>query len=179
MPGLTGTGIIPEKVVNYMLYVDGNRSITAFVDADLPDIQFMSETISGAGISGEIESITVGHLQTMTLGLNFRTLVDKNYSLLGQKEYSLELKAGLQSLDQKNGTINKGSYRIMVRGFPKGFTQGKLSVGKPTDSKQEFAVNYLKVEYDGKEVFEADKFNMIFKVDGVDYLTDIRSAMGL
>ena len=38
MSGLTGPGIIPEKVINYMLYVDGNRSLTALVDADLPDI---------------------------------------------------------------------------------------------------------------------------------------------
>ena len=57
---LTGPGIIPEKVVNYMLYVDGSKSETALVDADLPDIQFMSETISGAGIAGEIDSTTLG-----------------------------------------------------------------------------------------------------------------------
>ncbi|MFR4520847.1 MAG: phage major tail tube protein, partial [Fusobacterium sp.] len=59
------------------------------------------------------------------------------------------------------------------------FTQGKLSVGKPTDSKQEFSVNYMKVEYDGEEVFEVDKTNMIFKVKGTDYLTETRAAMGM
>lgn len=176
---LTGPGIIPEKVINYMLYVDGSRSATAFVDADLPEIQFMSETISGAGIAGEIESITTGHTQTMTMGINFRTFIDENYILLEQKAYSLELKASLQSSDKTNKTINKGNYRIMVVGYPKGFSQGKMSVGKPTDSKQEFTVDYLKVEYEGKEVLEIDKSNMIFKVNGTDYLTEVRAAMGL
>lgn len=176
---LTGPGIIPEKVVNYLLYVDGSKSETALVDADLPDIQFMSETISGAGIAGEIESTTTGHLQAMTLGLNFRTLVDKNYNMLEQRAYALELKAGLQSSNQSNGKLINGKYRIMIKGYPKGFTQGKLSVGKPTDSKQEFSVNYMKVEYDGEEVFEVDKTNMIFKVKGTDYLTETRAAMGM
>ena len=179
MAGLTGPGIIPEKVVNYMMYVDGNRSLTALVDADLPDIQFMSETISGAGIAGEIESTTLGHIQAMTLGINFRTLIDENYNMLEQRAYAIELKAGLQSSDQTNGQLKTGKYRIMVKGFPKGFNQGKLSVGKPTDSKQEFSVNYMKVEYDGKEVLEIDKTNMIFKVNGKDYLAEIRSAMGI
>lgn len=176
---LTGPGIIPEKVVNYLLYVDGSKSETALVDADLPDIQFMSETISGAGIAGEIESTTTGHLQAMTLGLNFRTLVDKNYNMLEQRAYALELKAGLQSSNQSNGKLVNGKYRIMIKGYPKGFTQGKLSVGKPTDSKQEFSVNYMKVEYNGEEVFEVDKTNMIFKVKGTDYLTETRAAMGM
>ena len=176
---LTGPGIIPEKVINYMLYVDGGKSETALVDADLPDIQFMSETISGAGIAGEIDSTTIGHIQAMTMGLNFRTLVDKNYTMLEQRAYSLELKAGLQSSDQSNGKLVTGKYRIMIKGYPKGFSQGKMAVGKPTDSKQEFSVNYMKIEYDGKEVFEVDKTNMIFKVNGVDYLTETRAAMGI
>ena len=176
---LTGPGIIPEKVVNYMLYSDGSKSLTALVDVDLPDIQFMSETISGAGIAGEIDSTTLGHLQAMTMGLNFRTLIDENYNMLEQRAYSLELKAGLQSSDQSNAKLAIGKYRIMIKGYPKGFTQGKLSVGKPTDSKQEFSVNYMKVEYDGEEVFEVDKTNMIFKVKGTDYLTETRAAMGM
>ena len=113
------------------------------------------------------------------MGLNFRTLIDENYNMLEQRAYSLELKAGLQSSDQSNGKLAIGKYRIMVKGYPKGFTQGKMSVGKPTDSKQEFSVNYMKVEYDGKEVLEIDKTNMIFKVNGTDYLTEIRAAMGM
>ena len=179
MSGLTGPGIIPEKVVNYMLYADGSISLTALVDVDLPDIQFMSETISGAGIAGEIDSTTLGHIQAMTMGLNFRTLIDQNYNMLEQRAYSLEIKAGLQSSDQNQGKLVTGKYRIMVKGYPKGFNQGKMAVGKPTDSKQEFSVNYLKVEYDGEEVLEIDKTNMIFKVKGTDYLTDIRAAMGI
>lgn len=40
--------LIPEKLSNYMLYTDGSRTQTALVDVDLPELQFMTETISGA-----------------------------------------------------------------------------------------------------------------------------------
>lgn len=179
MANSTGAGIIPEKVINYKLYVDGSNSEVALVDVEMPDIQFMSETISGAGIAGEIDSITMGHLQAMTMGINVRSLVDENFKLLEQKAYSLELKAAMQSADQSNGKLNTGRLRIMVNGYPKGLNLGTMGVGKATDSKQDFTVNYLKIESEGTEVLEIDKTNMIFKVNGTDYLTEVRSAMGL
>ena len=66
-------GVIPEKIINYKCYIDGEMSPTALVDAELPDIQFMSETISGAGIAGEIDSPTLGHFQNMEIGGKIQT----------------------------------------------------------------------------------------------------------
>lgn len=170
---------IPEKLINYMLYVDGNRNQTALVDVDLPDIQFMSENISGAGILGEIESITPGHTSALTLGLNIRALTSEDFKILEPKYYNLEIKAGIQSSDQTSGKIETGKLSILARGIPKGVSLGKVSVGKGTDSKREFTVTYLKIEYDGKEVLELDKINMIFKMNGKDYLADLRAALGI
>lgn len=170
---------IPEKLVNYRLFVDGQMNESALVDVDLPDIQFMSETISGAGILGEIESVTVGHTSALTLGLNIRTLKDEDFKILQPREYSLEIKAGVQSSSRTNGEIKIGKYHIMVKGFPKGISLGKASVGKAMDSKKEFTVNYIKIELDGEEVLELDKKNMIFKMNGTDFLTDLRAAIGM
>ncbi len=170
---------IPEKMANYMLYVDGNRNQTALVDVDLPDIQFMTETISGAGIMGEMESITPGHTSALTLGLNIRALIGDDFKVLEPRAYNLEIKAGIQSYDESEGKITTGKLSVMARGIPKGITLGKASVGKATDSKREFTVNYLKVEYDDTEVLELDKTNMIFKLNGTDYSADLRAAMGM
>lgn len=175
----TGAGIIPEKAINYKMYVDGATSESAIVDVELPDIQFMTETISGAGIAGEIDSITLGHIQAMTIGINIRTLVQEDLKLLEQRAYSIEFKAATQSADQSGGKFNVGRLRIMVKGYPKGLTLGNLGVGKATDSKKDFTVNYIKVEYDGKEILEIDKTNMIFKVNGTDYLAEVRAALGM
>ena len=163
--------LIPEKLSNYMLYTDGSRTQTALVDVDLPELQFMAETISGAGIAGEIESITAGHTSPLTLG--------EDFTLLQPRAYNLEIKAGIQSLDKTAGKIEQGRLSVFARGIPKTMSLGKVSVGKAMDSKKEFAVDYLKIEYDGKEVLEIDKLNMICKINGVDYLADIKAAMGM
>lgn len=176
---MTGIGVIPEKTINYRLFIDGSASPTALVDVDLPEIKMMSETISGAGITGEIESPTLGHTSSLILGLNIRSLMGEDFLALAQKSYTLELKAGMQSTDHINGVIQTGKLSIVAKGTPTGLTLGKLSVGKPTDSKAEFSLTYLKITYDGKEILEIDKLAMIHKVNGTDYLADLRDALGI
>ncbi|WP_187105694.1 phage major tail tube protein, partial [Fusobacterium necrophorum] len=88
-------------------------------DVDLPDIQYMSETISGAGIAGEIDSPTLGHFSALEIGLNLRTLIKKDFSLFSQKVYALEFRAATQSTDMVNGTINKGRLKVSARVVPK------------------------------------------------------------
>ncbi|MBR8701160.1 hypothetical protein IX317_001842 [Fusobacterium sp. DD29] len=172
-------GKIPEKLANYRVFVDGKMSEAAIVDVDLPEIKFMSENITGAGILGEIESVTTGHTSALTLTLNIRTLKDEDFTVLEPRAYNLELKAGIQSYNRTAGKIETGKYNVLVKGFPKGVTLGKAAVGKPTDSKREFTVNYIKIELDGKEVLEIDKFNMICKINGTDFLADLRAAIGM
>lgn len=176
---MAGIGVIPEKTINYKLYIDGSAAQAALVDADLPEIKMMSDTISGAGIAGEIESPTLGHTSSLILGLNIRSLMGEDFLALAQKSYTLELKAGMQSTDQVNGVVKTGKLSVVAKGTPTGLTLGKLSVGKPTDSKAEFSLTYLKITYDGKEVLEIDKIAMIHKVNGTDYLADLRDAMGM
>lgn len=172
-------GIIPEKIINYKCYVDGQSSPTALVDVELPDIQFMSETINGAGLAGEIDSPTLGHFQALEIGLNFRTLIDKNFQMFSQKQYALEFRAAAQSTDMNSGKIEVGKLKVSTRVVPKSLALGKLEVGKPSGSSQKFACHYLKVEVDNKVVLEIDKINMIFNVNGEDLLTTVRDALGI
>ncbi|WP_462355089.1 phage major tail tube protein, partial [Fusobacterium ulcerans] len=109
-------GIIPEKLINYNLFVDGSRSESAIVDVDLPDIQFMSENITGAGIAGEIESPTLGHTSPLNMTLNIRTLIDEDFKYLEPRAYSLEIKAGMQSYNQSEGKIQVKKLSVMVKG---------------------------------------------------------------
>ena len=39
-------------------------------------------------------------------------------------------------------------------------------------------MRYWKTWLNGKEVREVDPMNMIYKVNGVDYLADVRKALG-
>ena len=172
-------GVIPEKIINYKCYIDGKSSATGMVDVELPDIQYMSETLNGAGIGGEIDSPTLGHFQAMEIGLNFRTLIDENFINFSQRQYALEFRAATQSTDMNSGKITPGKLKVSTRVVPKSLGLGKLEVGKPSGSNQKFACHYLKVEIDNKTVLEIDKINMIFNVNGEDLLAEVRDALGI
>ncbi|MGL4566918.1 MAG: phage major tail tube protein [Fusobacteriaceae bacterium] len=169
---------IPEKLINFECYEAGSSRLIGMVDATLPDIENMSESIEGAGISGAIESITPGHTNAMTMSINFRTMTEKNISFAAPKCYELELKGAIQETDPSTRKIEIIPISVAVRAWPKKTGLGKMAVSKPTDTTNEFAVDYLKIDRKGKTHIEIDKLNMIHTVDGHDYLSLVRSALG-
>lgn len=169
---------IPDKVANFTCYVDGSTELAGMVDLQLPSIEYMTETLTGAGIAGEIESITPGHTSPMTFSVNFRSLADKNLSLVKPKNYAFEAKGALQETDPKTKQIIIRNLSVEVRGYPKKVDLGKLGVAKTSDTSGEFTCEYIKVQIDGKVYTEIDKHNMVCVIDGVDYLAEIRAALG-
>lgn len=169
---------IPEKLINFTCYLNGGTEIAGMVDVTLPTIEYLTETLSGAGIAGEIESITPGHTSAMSFSINFRSLVDKNISLIKPETYAFEVKGALQETDPKTKKIIVRSLAVAVRGVPKKSDLGKLAPGKQTDSTGEFTCEYLKVDIDGKNIVEIDKHNMKHAIDGKDFLAEVRAALG-
>lgn len=46
---------VPERLINFRVYVNGNNQ-AGVATVDLPDLEFMTDTVSGAGIAGEVDS---------------------------------------------------------------------------------------------------------------------------
>ena len=51
---------IPTKINRYNVYNKGNRMLGVGEEMALPDFEPSSETVTGAGILGEIDDPTVG-----------------------------------------------------------------------------------------------------------------------
>ncbi|MCM0759608.1 phage major tail tube protein [Sporomusa sphaeroides DSM 2875] len=168
---------IPEKLINFRAYENGTNFV-GLVDAELPKLEAMTETVKGAGIAGEYDSPVIGHYQSMELSLSWRTPTPKSLSLAAPKVHQLDLRGAIQVHDAANGTYRAVPLRVTVNGIPKSTEPGKLEVGSPTDSSNTLEVTYYKVWYDGKEYIEIDKLNFICKIDGVDYLAAVRLALG-
>ena len=66
---------IPSKINNYNVYNVAERLIGVGDEVTLPDFEAMADTISGAGILGEVDDPTVGHFSNMEMEIPFR-LVD-------------------------------------------------------------------------------------------------------
>lgn len=168
---------VPEKLINFRVYENGSH-YAGVVDAEIPSLEPMTETVKGAGIAGEYDSPVIGHYQAMTLALSWRTPTPRLLALAAPKSHLLELRGAIQEYDAANGTYRAVPLKVIVKGTPKSTKPGKLEVGSPTDSGNELDVNYLKIWYDGKEYVEIDKLNFICKIDGVDYLAEVRQALG-
>ncbi|MDR7867611.1 MAG: phage major tail tube protein [Sporomusaceae bacterium] len=169
---------VPEKLISYRVYRDG-VDLVGTADVQLPELEAMTETIKGAGIAGEVDSPVLGHYGSMTLVLNWRTLVKPIAFLSRQEVHALDLRGASQVMDSASGAYKVVPIRITIRATPKKTSLGKFEVGAQMESSNELEVSYIKVALDGADVIEIDKYNYIAKIDGVDVLADVRSALGL
>lgn len=169
---------IPEKLVNFAIYREGETVPLGLADVDLPSFQAMTETTAGAGIAGEVENPVVGKYQSMTLTLNWRLTTTNTTTLAAPMAHSLDIRAAHQYYEAAGGRFQFRSMRIWAKCVPKNTELGKAEPGKMMGSRSEFEINYIKIELDGEVVIEVDKYNFICVVHGVDYMTDIRQILG-
>lgn len=167
----------PEKIINYNVYLDSDKLVGVAAEVTLPNFEAMTETISGAGIAGEYESVTPGHFGSQNIEIPFRTLMDKSFSLAKLKGQSIVLRAAQQSYDVAAGATLKRPLKITLRGQPKGLNLGTLAVGSPTGSSNTIEILYIKIEENGRTMLEFDKLNFVYIVDGEDLLGDIRNMI--
>lgn len=170
--------VVPEKLINFRVYQDGN-DLLGVADVELPSLEAMTETVKGAGIAGEVDSPVLGHYGSMTLKLNWRTVVKPTIHLSAPKSHALELRGANQLYDAGAGEYKVSALKITARGMPKSTELGKLDVGTTGDAGNEFELTYIKISIDGRTYAEIDKFNYICVIDGVDYLKGVRQALGL
>lgn len=169
---------VPEKLVNFRVYHNGDDFIGTS-DVTLPNLESITQTVKGAGIAGEMESPVLGHFKSMEVELNWRTPGKDAVTLAQQKGIHLELRGAAQIYDAGKGEYKTQSIKVVIRGVPKNLNLGKLAMGETTDTKNVLECDYIKMSIDGSTQVELDKYNYICNIGGVDYLADVRDALGL
>lgn len=170
--------MVPEKLINFRVYQDGD-DLLGLSDVTLPKLDSITETVKGAGVAGEIDDPTIGHFGSMELELNWRSLLKSNIVLAKPTGVHLDLRGACQGHDSAKNVLKTMPVKIVVEGTPKSTDLGKLDMGATTDTKNTIEVTYIKITVDGETVLEIDKFNYICVIGGVDYMADIRDALGL
>lgn len=173
-----GANNIPERLTNFRIY-DEAEDLLGVSDVELPELSYMTNTINGAGLAGEVESPVIGHFQSMGTTLNWRTIEKKAVSLLDMKAHLITARGAQQSYNASDGTWKTVPVRCTMKCMPKQLNAGKFEVGATTDTSTEFEVVYLKLFIDNREVLEIDKFNYKCVINGKDILAPVRVAMGL
>lgn len=165
---------IPTKVNNYNIYNEGYCLLGVGDELTLPDFEASSETVSGAGILGEIDDPTVGYFSNQEMEIPFRVLDYEAVEMLDMtKAVHLEIRGGQQTLNS-TGDIAFRDIRVVVRGRCKKFTPGKMKAGSPMEASVTLSLLYILLELDGKSILELDKLNRVYKVRGKDILKELK-----
>jgi len=169
--------IHPEAYLDFFVYEDG-RTLIGVADVALPDIAFMSASLTGAGVGGTVDTPLAGMLEAMTLTLNFKSVTDSAVDLASPKKHNITIMAAGQDWDtvDVDKVIWADRYELVV--FPKNMKGGTIAPAAQSDASGEYAVYYFAGYKDDEKRFEIDQFNQICNINGVDHMAAVRRALG-
>ena len=170
--------IINESLINFEIYSSGNR-LLGLATIDLPEINFLVSEVSGSGIAGKLDVPITGATESLELTLHWRTWYTDPTKLLRHNVINLSARGALQNYDSSKGEVKISALRIDFRGRLKGVGLGSLKPAEQMESSSKIECDYLKITVDGKVTAEVDKYNYRYEVNGVDYMSAVRTALGL
>lgn len=171
---------VANKVINYSLYVRRDnkpRKVGETTSVQLPSIEFMTDSIKGAGVLGEVDFPSYFQPGSMSLEVSTRVSGDPEDVAQLMTAQDIEVRWVVDKLDTTNIKIGTSAHKAFIKCIPKKIDEGKLEPGSAQDGSYEYEVYAYKRVIDGKELLEIDKFNGIFKIGGIDYTKDIQAAL--
>ena len=167
----------PEAYIEFEVY-ENNTNFLGISSADLPSINFLTQQITGGGISGNIEAVLTGMTEAMTLGLHFRSAMDAAVSLMKPEKHNIELRVAEQYWNKTKGAKEIATDKYVLVVMPKNFAPGSVSPASTPDVSGEYSVYYYAGYKDGKTLWEIDPWNYKCVIGGKDYMADVRKALG-
>jgi|GEM_PF-144323 len=169
----------PNVLNDANIYVDGKQWLGA-AEVTLPEITHKVLDFGIFGVAGGMEVPLIGHIDKMKLTIRFKS-IDKDVWVKlvnASKTPLLDIRAAVQKYNPVEGQMKFFSVKAITKGFFYRAKYPTFKQGSDDTADAEFEVHYLKVEIDGTEVLEIDKFNYIYRVEGKDLLAEVRSALG-
>lgn len=164
--------------INYKIYRDGHDFLGT-TQHDAPAISAVVAEMRGAGIGGSVEVPVKSLVQPMSMTLTFNNVTPQIHKILTQSAQHIELWGAIQDTDPKTGQLIVRQHKLVYRAIPKTNTIGKFVPGEFQERSIEFSVLYYREIYDGQDVIEIDPLNSIYRINGTDENSDVRSAIGL
>ena len=151
---------VDELVINYAIYEDATEYLGT-TEVTLPDLEYMTEELSGAGIAG-----------------NFRTVTAAAVKLMEPRVHRIDLRVAQQRMNLRTSANEITGVKHIMKVKPKKTALGKVAAASTADVSGEYAVSYYAMYMDGSKVTEIDPLNFICIINGKDYLKDVRKALG-
>ena len=168
----------PEAYIDFEVYDADSGNLVGASGVTLPNIELLTQTITGAGIGGSIEAPIIGMSNTMSLTLNFRSTTDAATKLAAPVKHTLDIRVAEQYWETVAVEKQIHADRFVMVVVPKNTSVGQISPATTAAVSGEYAVYRYEGYDDGTELWCIDPFNYVFRVNGTDYAADIRTALG-
>ena len=168
---------VDNGVNNFAVYEDATE-FYGMAEVTLPEISQIAEEVKGAGIAGAFNGAFVGHVEAMTLTLNFRSVTPDAIKLAEPRNHQIDLRASQQQWDNTAGVFKQVAVKHVLVVTPTKFAPGKLAPAASAEASGEYSVTYFATYIGGVKMMVIDVINFIYFVYGVDYLADVRKALG-
>lgn len=169
--------MINQGTISFDVY-EGADSFLGISEVELPSLEYITQNISGSGIGGSYDAVMAGMTKAMSMSLKFRSIEEQAAVLAEPRLHTITLRAAQQAEDNAAGVIKTQSVKHVIRCVPKFYKAGTLAPASANDASGDYSVRSWAMYIDGKKLTEIDPTNFICIVNGVDYLANVRKALG-
>ena len=167
----------PEAYIDFEVYED-SVNLIGVANITPPDINYLTQTITGAGIGGNVEAVLVGMVDAMTLGMNFRSVTGAAVSLSTPTKHQLDLRVAEQYWNTVDAAKEVWADKYVMVVVPKSTSPGQIAPASASAASGQYTVYRYEAYKDGQELWVIDPFNQICRINGVDYMEPVRKALG-
>lgn len=90
--------------------------------ATLPNLTALTQSISGAGIAGNVDAVILGHFDAMSMTLNYRTMTEQAVRLSEPRRHNIDLRYAVQDEDPVAAAVQVRAIKHILVVIPKTHT---------------------------------------------------------
>lgn len=173
-------GKIATKTIQYSVYdrTDGGAKFVEDTSSyTRPDIEMMSDGLSGAGIMGEIDLPTLGQIDSMEIEIALNKTNERAIGMFAPGAHTAEIRWVTNVLNAATGESTVQANKDIVKYLPKSLSMGDIENNETNEGTLTGEVLTFQHIIDGKTVIKIDKLNNVFMVNGKDYAEVIRNSL--
>ena len=163
------------NVIAHKVYGDGNE-VGDNISCQLPSVEVASSELKGAGIMGTIDAPSLGQINSLTFSMSQRSINKDSAQLSAPGVHNIELRFAKEVITGDGATVPEGT-KVFISGMSKKLDPGKVESASTMDGSLEFEVIRYRIVIAGVEVLLIDKLNYIYKINGVDYMKNVKAAL--
>ena len=115
---------VDQSTINWAVYED-NTEYAGMAQATLPNLTALTQSISGAGIAGNVDAVILGHFDAMSMTLNYRTMTEQAVRLSEPRRHNIDLRYAVQDEDPVAAAVQVRAIKHILVVIPKTHTRSE------------------------------------------------------